>query len=71
MALGGETCIELRVDDATTTAAVLLTDPCCAVMVAVPADWPVAKPKLVILTTLLAEELQVTALVMDAVLPSL
>ena len=71
VALGGETCMDFRVDDATTTAAVPLTDPCCAVMVAVPADWPVAKPKLVILTTLLAEELQVTALVMDAVLPSL
>jgi hypothetical protein len=63
--------MEARVDDATTTAAFPLTDPCDAVMVAVPADWPVARPKLVILTTLLAEELQVTVPVMGPVLPSL
>src|SRR5271154_499945 len=55
VALGGETCTDFRVDDATTTAAVPLTDPCCAVMFAAPADSPVAWPKLVILTTLLAE----------------
>jgi hypothetical protein len=36
--------MEARVDDATTTAALPLTDPCDAVMVAVPADSPVASP---------------------------
>lgn len=44
VALAGETWIDARVDDATTTAALPLTDPCCAVMVAVPADSPVAWP---------------------------
>jgi hypothetical protein len=40
-------------------------------MVAAPADWPVAWPLLLMLATLGAEELQVTALLMVWVLPSL
>jgi pyruvate/2-oxoglutarate/acetoin dehydrogenase E1 component len=38
VAVAGETCTDDRVDEATTRAAVPVTDPCCAVMVAVPAD---------------------------------
>jgi hypothetical protein len=55
----------------TTTAAVPLTDPDLAVMVDCPADWPVARPKLETVATLVFEELQVTVPVIIWVLPSL
>ena len=71
VALAGVICTDVSGDDSTTRAAVPLTEPCCAVMVAVPADWPVTWPELLMLATLLAEELHVTALVMVWVLPSL
>jgi len=71
VAVAGVTCSWLRVEESTTNAAVPLTEPCCAVMVAVPADWPVTWPKLLILATLVAEELQVTESVTLAVEPSL
>lgn len=57
------TVIELGADDSTSTLAVPLTDPWLAVMVAGPVDWPVATPAELMLTTLGAEEFQVTALV--------
>ena len=57
------TVIELGADDSTSTLAVPLTDPWLAVMVAGPVDWPVARPAELMLTTLGAEEFQVTALV--------
>jgi len=71
LAIAGVTVTELRLDDSTTNAAVPLTEPCCAVMIAVPADWPVTWPKLLMLATLVAEELQVTTSVTLAVEPSL
>lgn len=71
LALAGVTVTELRAEDSTTNAAVPLTEPCCAVMVAVPADCPVTWPKVLILATLGAEELQVTTSVTLAVEPSL
>src|SRR5580692_1928170 len=70
-AVAGVTVTELRADDSTTSAAVPLTEPSCAVMVAVPADWPVTWPKLLMLATFDAEELQVTTSVTIAVEPSL
>src|SRR3984957_7743930 len=70
-AVAGVTVTELRADDSTTNAALPLTEPCCAVMVAVPADWPVTWPKLLILAPFDAEELQVTTSVTIAVEPSL
>ena len=71
VAVAGVTVTVLRVDDSTTNAALPLTEPCWAVMVAVPADWPVTWPKLLMLATLVAEELQVTTSVTLAVEPSL
>lgn len=71
VAVAGVTCRRLRAEESTTNAAMPLTEPCCALMVAVPADWPVTWPKLLILATLVAEELQVTASVTLAVEPSL
>lgn len=41
VAVAGVSCSEVRAEDSTTTSIVPFTEPCCAVMVAVPADWPV------------------------------
>ena len=57
-------------DGSTTKPAAPLIEPCCAVMVEVPADCPVACPPLVIVATFVAEELHCTAFVMARVLPS-
>lgn len=61
--LAGVTCTDISGEDSTTNAAVPLTDPSCAVMVAVPADWPVASPPLFMLATAGADELHVTTFV--------
>ena len=67
----GTTWTDSSGDALTTRAAVPITDPCRALMVALPADWPVAWPELTMLATFVADELQVTALVMVRLLPSL
>lgn len=41
VALAGVICTEVRGEDSTTKLAAPLTEPCCAVMDAVPGDWPV------------------------------
>lgn len=48
-----------------------MTVPSCAVILAVPADWPVTIPLALMEATLLAEELHVTAVEMPCVVPSL
>jgi len=69
--LAGVICTDISGDGSTTKPAVPLIEPCCAVMVEVPADSPVACPPLVIVATFVAEELHCTAFVMARVLPSL
>jgi len=63
VALAGVTCTDISGEDSTTKAAVPLTAPTCAVMVAVPGDWPVASPPFVMLATVGADELHVTTFV--------
>ena len=68
----GETLIDCSAEASTTRSAVLETAPNFAVMVAVPADCPVACPEPApMVATLVAEELQVTELLMVCVEPSL
>ena len=64
VAMAGLTANDTSVADSTTREAEPLTDPCLAVMFAVPADCPVAVPNVLMVATLAAEELQVTALLM-------
>jgi hypothetical protein len=71
LALAGVIWSEASADDSTTTMLAPLTEPCCAVMVAAPADCPVTWPAVFTLATLLADDVQVTALVIVCVLPSL
>ena len=56
----GVTRIELRADPSTTKFVVALWDPDCAVIVATPADWPVAIPVALTVAMLLLDEDHVT-----------
>src|SRR6266496_39192 len=52
--------IEVSAAPSTTRFAVAPTDPDWAVMVVVPADWPVATPAVLTVATLVLDEIQVT-----------
>ena len=56
--------------DSTTRLAVALTAPDCAVIVVVPADWPVATPATLMPATLGLDEVQVTYGLKNCVVPS-
>lgn len=64
VAVAGVTCTAVRGAASTTRCALPDTEPSCAVIVAVPADWPVTKPKFVTVATAGAEDVQVAAVLM-------
>src|SRR5258707_14406097 len=57
--VGGVTWMDERLADSTSTLAVPLIAPSCAVMVTVPADWPLTRPFGLTVATALLDELQV------------
>lgn len=67
----GVTEMETRLAATTVSRVVSVNEPTCAVMVAVPAPTVVAKPELLMVTTPVADELQVTPLTKSCVEPSL
>ena len=71
VAISGVIWIDTRAKASTTNAAEPVTESSCAEIVAVPADCPVTSPILSTLATLPDDELHVTAVVIDCVLPSL
>jgi hypothetical protein len=71
LALLGLICIDVNAAPSTTTLAVALTDPDCTVMVAIPADCPVAIPELLTVATFVSEEDQVELPLTERLLPSL
>lgn len=69
--LAGVTWIELSCADSTSALAVPMMDPSCAVIVTVPADWPITKPFGLTVATLLLEEVQVHSGLIHCLVPSL
>ena len=65
------TWIEVKLAPSTTTFAVALTDPLCAVTTAIPADCPVTNPFCVTVAIELSEDVQVAKPFNNCVLPSL
>lgn len=71
LALIGLTWIEDNGAPSTTRLAVALIEPDCTVMVATPADWPVAMPEMLIVATLVSDDDQLAFPFTEWVLPSL
>jgi len=71
LGFAGATWTEVKLAPSTTTFAVALTDPLCAVMIAIPADCPVTNPFCVTVAIELSEDVQVAKPFNNCVLPSL
>jgi hypothetical protein len=71
VAPAGDTWIEDKVDPSTTRLAVALIEPDWTLMVAAPADWPVAVPEAETVATLVSDEEKATVPFIDRWLPSL
>lgn len=71
LALGGEICTDVSWEELTKTAESPLTEPNCAVIIALPVECAITLPPLLTVATVDADEVQLTIFVITWVLPSL